>query len=116
MNMTDLSNSGTNGRRRLGTSELYVSPVAFGSWPIAGMTSLGVNDNDSLATIEEAIECGINFIDTAHCYGVDGESEVLIGQAIQGKRNDMILASKGGIHWDAQGVRHFDARPEKIIG
>ena len=104
------------GLRQLGESELYVTPVAFGSWPIAGMTSLEVNDDDSLATIHQAIDRGINFIDTAHCYGAQGESETLIGQAIQSRRDDLILASKGGIHWDAQAVRHFNGRQEKIIG
>ena len=88
--------------RQLGQTELLITPVAFGSWPIAGMTSLEVNDADSLATIGEAIECGINFIDTAHCYGVHGESERLIGKAIKGKRDQLVLASKGGIHWDGQ--------------
>lgn len=102
-------------KRQLGNTELRVSPVALGCWPIAGMTSLDVNDKDSSATIKEAIDCGIDFIDTAHCYGLNGESESLIGKAIKGKRDDLILASKGGIHWDAQAVRHFDGRPERII-
>ncbi len=102
-------------KRRLGTSDIFVTPVAFGSWPIAGMTSLEVNDVDSLATIDEAIECGINFIDTAHCYGAKGESELLIGRAIKGKRDQLVLASKGGIHWDDQGVRHYCGRPERLI-
>jgi len=92
-----------------------VSPVALGCWPIAGMTSLDVNDQDSLATIEAAIDCGLNFLDTAHCYGAHGESEVLIGQAIQGKRDALVLASKGGIHWDSKCIRHYDGRPERII-
>lgn len=102
-------------RRQLGESHLQVSPVAFGGWPIAGMTSLDVNDRDSRKTIVEAVDCGINFIDTAHCYGINGESEKLIGQAIQPFRDDLVLASKAGIHWDSHGVRHFDGRPETII-
>ncbi|MFK7770220.1 MAG: aldo/keto reductase [Mariniblastus sp.] len=112
--MTNASNS-TSELRRLGTTDLFVTPVAFGSWPIAGMTSLEVNDADSLATITEAIDCGINFIDTAHCYGTSGESERLIGKAIAGKRDALVLASKGGIHWDDQGVRHYDGNPKRLI-
>ena len=107
-----------DGRRRLGQTDLYVSPVALGCWPIAGMTSLDVNDKDSLATLAAAIDCGINFIDTAHCYGADGESETLIGKAIRdrgSKRDDLVIASKGGIHWDAQGIRHYDGSPKRII-
>lgn len=103
--------------RRLGNSDLLVSPVALGCWPIAGMTSLNVNDQDSLATITAAIEHGINFIDTAHCYGIDGESERLVGQAIRTQeRESLIIASKGGIHWDAQGVRHYGGSAKRIVG
>jgi aryl-alcohol dehydrogenase-like predicted oxidoreductase len=101
--------------RQLGQSNLWVSPVALGCWPIAGMTSLDVNDADSLATIEEAIQHGLNFLDTAHCYGAGGESELLIGQAIKGKRDRLVLASKGGIHWDSDSIRHYDGRPERIV-
>lgn len=102
-------------RRQLGRSELYVCPVALGCWPIAGMTSLDVNDSDSIATIEEAIDCGLNFLDTAHCYGTDGESEKLVGRAIKGKRDRLVLASKGGIHWDEFSVRHYDGRPQRLV-
>ena len=111
-----MNSADTNGQfRRLGKTDILVSPVAFGAWPIAGMTSLDVNDDDSLKTIHESIEQGVNFIDTAHCYGAGGESEKLIGQAIKGKRDQLVIASKGGIHWDSAGVRHFDGRPERLI-
>jgi aryl-alcohol dehydrogenase-like predicted oxidoreductase len=101
--------------RQIGDTDIYVSPVAFGAWPIAGMTSLGVNEADSLATIKTAIESGINFIDTAHCYGATGESEKLIGRAVAQERERLVIASKGGIHWDTQIVRHYDGRPETLI-
>jgi aryl-alcohol dehydrogenase-like predicted oxidoreductase len=94
--------------RPLGNSGLLVSPVALGCWPIAGMTSLGVNDRDSKATIDAALEAGINFLDTAYIYGADGESERLIGQAIKGRRDKLVIATKGGIHWGPQGERVFD--------
>jgi aryl-alcohol dehydrogenase-like predicted oxidoreductase len=94
--------------RPLGNSGLLVSPVALGCWPIAGMTSLDVNDRDSRATIDAALAAGINFLDTAYIYGRDGESERLIGEAIRGQRDQVVIATKGGIHWDAQGERVFD--------
>lgn len=94
---------------------IMVSQVGLGCWPIAGMTSLDVNDDDSRKTIRAAIDSGINFLDTAHCYGIDGQSETLIGDVIANCRNDVVIASKGGIHWDAQGVRHYNGHPEKII-
>jgi len=102
-------------RRQIGTSGIYVSPVAFGTWPIAGMTSLEVNEIDSLETIRAAVDSGINFIDTAHCYGANGESEKLIGKAIAQDREQLVIASKGGIHWDQDVVRHYDGRPQTLI-
>ena len=68
--------------RLLGASGIRVSAVALGCWPIAGMTSGGVTERDSLATIEACFELGINFLDTAYAYGMDGESEHLIGRAV----------------------------------
>ncbi len=102
-------------KRRIGKTDLYVTPVALGCWPIAGMTSLDVNDTDSIATIHAAIDSGINFLDTAHCYGIDGESERLIGQAISSRRDELVIASKGGIHWDSNRVRHYDGSKERLI-
>ena len=59
----------TTERRPLADTGIPISPVAMGCWPIAGMTSLNVNEADSLATLEAAVEAGINFFDTAYCYG-----------------------------------------------
>ena len=101
--------------RQLGKTEIFISPVALGCWPIAGMTSLDVNDEDSMATIRAALDTGINFLDTAYCYGAHGESERLIGRAIKGRRNEVVIASKGGIHWDSDLKQQNDARPERIL-
>lgn len=79
------------------------------------MTSLNVNDDDSKATIHAALDCGINFLDTAFCYGANGESEKLIGEAIVGRRDEVVIATKGGIHWDSEVVRHNDGSPDRII-
>ncbi|HEX3868919.1 MAG TPA: aldo/keto reductase [Pirellulales bacterium] len=101
-------------RRQLGTTDLYVSPIALGCWPIAGMTSLAVNDADSLATISACFDLGINFLDTAYCYGADGESERLIARALGSRRDEIVIATKGGIHWDADGKQVVDGRPERL--
>ena len=61
--------------RTLGRTGIEVSEVALGCWPIAGLTSPGTNEADSLATIRACFELGINHLDTAYCYGRDGESE-----------------------------------------
>lgn len=101
-------------RRRLGTTDLEVSPVALGCWPIAGMTSLDVNDQDSLETLAACRDVGINFLDTAFCYGAHGESERLIGRALGSCRDDFVIATKGGIHWDPDGDRGVDGRPATL--
>ncbi len=106
-------------RRPLGKTEIEVSPVAMGCWPIAGMTSLGVNDADSLATLHAAIDDGVNFFDNAYGYGANGESERLLGRALKDRdasqRQSLVIASKAGMHWEANGERKFDASPQRIV-
>ncbi|MBM4004687.1 MAG: aldo/keto reductase [Planctomycetes bacterium] len=110
----DATRSRSSVTRAVGGSDLRVTPVALGCWPIAGITSLDVNDEDSLATIRACFDSGINFLDTAYCYGRDGESERLIARAIGPHRDAFVLASKAGIHWDARGERQFDASPATL--
>jgi aryl-alcohol dehydrogenase-like predicted oxidoreductase len=100
--------------RPLGNSGIQVSAVALGCWPIAGMTSPGANPEDSLATIRACFELGINHLDTAYCYGRFGESEELIGQALRGRRDEMVIATKGGLHWDDEGKMAHDASPATL--
>ncbi len=101
--------------RQLGSSDLVVSPVSLGTWPMAGVTSLDVNDDDSLATLRACAELGINFIDTAYCYGSQGESENLVRRALAESRDQFLLASKCGIHYNTEGNQTGDARPETIL-
>ena len=60
-----------------------------------------------------ALDHGINFLDTAYAYGVDGESEQMVGEVIAGRRNDVVVATKGGIHRVGKG-QDFDSRPETL--
>jgi aryl-alcohol dehydrogenase-like predicted oxidoreductase len=100
--------------RGLGNTEIRISAVALGCWPIAGMTSPGVNDDDSLATIRACFDLGINHLDTAYCYGRRGESERLIARALEGRRDELVLATKGGLHWGADGRQQRDASPATL--
>ena len=111
---TDASKPPTSELRRLGATDIWVTPVALGCWPIAGMTSLDVNDADSVATLEAAVDAGINFLDTAFAYGVNGESERLIAKTLGHRRDELVIATKGGITWDAQLQRTLDGRPETL--
>ncbi|MDP7014471.1 MAG: aldo/keto reductase [Pirellulaceae bacterium] len=105
--------SGESGRA-LGQTDIRISPVAMGCWPIAGMTSLDVNDADSRRTLRAAFESGVNFFDTAYCYGAAGESERLIGSELADCRDELVIATKGGLHWDDNVERRFDASPASL--
>ena len=101
-------------RRPLGSSGLRVSSVALGCWPIAGMTSLGVTETESLKTVHAAIDSGINFLDTAYCYGADGVSERLVGKAIAGRRDSVVVATKCGVHWGPETKHVLDGNPDRL--
>ncbi|MEM9413661.1 MAG: aldo/keto reductase [Planctomycetota bacterium] len=100
--------------RELGSSGIKVSTVAMGCWPIAGMTSLNVNTEDSLKTLYAAFDSGINFFDTAHCYGLDGGSEKLVGKLMEGRQDQVVVATKCGVHWDGQGEKVVDGSASRI--
>src|SRR5262249_2153532 len=97
--------------RQLGQTEVHVTPVAMGCWPITGITSIDVNECDSLATLTAALDAGINFFDTAFCYGHHGESERMIARALGARRDEIVIATKGGIHWE-NGKQGRDGSPE----
>ena len=100
--------------RPLGTTGLKVSPVSLGCWPMAGMSSPGTSENDSLATIRACLDLGINHLDTAYCYGMSGESEQLVGRAIAGHRHEFVIATKGGIQWAPERKQVLDASPRTL--
>jgi aryl-alcohol dehydrogenase-like predicted oxidoreductase len=100
--------------RLLGNSGIQVSAVSLGCWPIAGMTSPGVNDEDSLATIRACLNLGVNHLDTAYCYGREGQGERLIARALGSRRREVVLATKAGQHWDDQGQLRHDASPATL--
>ena len=93
---------------------LKISEIAFGAWPIAGMTSPGVTEDESLAAIRACFEVGINHLDTAYMYGSDGQSEKLIAKALGNRRGEMVIATKGGLHWGPDKEQVYDARPETL--
>ncbi|MBX9792300.1 MAG: aldo/keto reductase [Pirellulales bacterium] len=100
--------------RRLGLTDLCVSAVGFGAWPISGMSSVDVNDSDSLATIAACLDAGINFFDTAYCYGEQGESERLLARALGSHRDEIVLATKGGIEWAPGRKQVLDSSPARL--
>jgi aryl-alcohol dehydrogenase-like predicted oxidoreductase len=80
--------------RPLGRTGWNVSEISFGAWAIGGFWGK-VSDQDSLAALNQAIDCGVNFIDTADVYG-DGRSERLIAQLKKSRKEEIIVATKAG--------------------
>lgn len=80
--------------RQLGRSTLKVSVISMGCWALAGDSTWGPQEkSNSIATIHAALDAGINFFDTAEAYG-NGYSEEVLGEALAGRRNQVIIASK----------------------
>lgn len=79
---------------KLGKTDLSVSKIALGCWGFAGGDMWGAQDEaDSIATVNAALEAGINFFENAQGYG-NGYSEEVLGKALQGRRHEAIIATK----------------------
>ncbi len=87
--------------RPLGNSSLSASIVGLGTWVLGGGAAWGADTDDaeSIRAIQAAIDSGINLIDTAPAYGW-GRSEDVVGKAIRGRRDGLILATKCGLWTD----------------
>ena len=87
--------------RSLGQSGIEASVVALGAWAIGGWYWGGTDETQSIDAIHAALDTGINFIDTAPAYGL-GRSEVIVGKAIAGRRDKVVIATKCGVVWHTQ--------------
>jgi aryl-alcohol dehydrogenase-like predicted oxidoreductase len=82
--------------RKLGRSDLQVSTVGLGTWAIGNDFWGQVDDDESVRALRAGLDAGINFIDTAPAYGA-GHAEEVVGRAIAGRRDDVVVATKVGI-------------------
>src|SRR5215472_4997853 len=80
--------------RPLGRTGWKVSEISFGAWAIGGAWG-AVSDSESLAALHQAIDCGVNFIDTADVYGM-GRSERLVAQLKHERKEEIVVATKAG--------------------
>ena len=99
-------------KRKLGRQGLEVSELGLGCM---GMSQFygPRDDNESVATLERAVELGINFFDTADVYGV-GHNEELVGKALKKYRDRVIIATKFGNQVAPDGKRSINGRPEYV--
>lgn len=92
--------------RRLGNSDMHITPIGFGAWAIGGggwAFAWGSQDDaDSVAAIREALDLGVNWIDTAAVYGL-GHSEEVVAKALEGVAKRPFVFTKCGRVWDENG-------------
>jgi aryl-alcohol dehydrogenase-like predicted oxidoreductase len=103
--------------RRLGTSNLHITPIGFGAWAIGGSGwefAWGEQDDrDSIAAIHEALDAGINWIDTAAVYGL-GHSEEVVARALEGVRDRPYVFTKCSMVWDERWEIGHSLKPDSI--
>jgi aryl-alcohol dehydrogenase-like predicted oxidoreductase len=83
--------------RRLGNSGIDVSVIGHGTWQLGSDFFGDVDEAEAIRAIQASIDHGVNLIDTAPGYGSDAESEKLVGRAIEGRRDKVVLSTKLGI-------------------
>ena len=81
-----------------------VSRIGLGTWAIGGWMWGGSDDTVSITTIRKAVDLGINLIDTAPVYGF-GHAEEIVGHALEGVRDRVVIATKVGLEWSGGQVR-----------
>jgi aryl-alcohol dehydrogenase-like predicted oxidoreductase len=86
----------------LGSSGVEVSRVVFGAWAIGGWMWGGADEGEAVAAIRQAVELGVTTIDTAPIYGF-GRSEEIVGRAIEGIRDKVVIVTKCGLRWEYEG-------------
>ncbi len=88
----------------IGQSGIEASVVALGTWVMGGWMWGGADEDESVAAVHAALDAGINFLDTAPIYGF-GHSEIVVGRALKGRRDAVVLATKVGMVPNAPGGR-----------
>jgi len=105
--------------RKFGNTDLTVSEIGFGMWPIGGTIKAGdygvVDQSEAIKAIHRAMELGITLFDTAPAYG-DGHGEAVLGEALAGNRGASIITTKCAVRWN-HGTKSWitDSSKESIL-
>ena len=103
--------------KRLGKSDLFITPVGFGSWAVGGggwQFAWGEqDDSQSIAAIHRALDLGMNWIDTAAVYGL-GHSEEIVSKAVAGVSNQPYIFTKCSLVWDKTGTITHSLKRDSI--
>ena len=105
-------------RRRVGESDLEITPVGIGTAPIGSGRDWPAwwgpqDEGESVRTIDAALDAGVNWIDTAPFYGW-GRAEDIVGRALAGRRDEVLVFTKCGTIPDDERGDRMDLRPETI--
>lgn len=107
-------------KRKLGGSELYVNPVGLGCMGFSHASGDPTEKSVAVKTLREAWEIGYNFFDTAEAYtgvypdGTISYNEELVGEALKGIRDKVVLVTKMGVHHNPDRSLRLDSSPETI--
>ena len=93
-------------KRKIGAYGTLASAIGLGTWAIGGWMWGGTDEAQSIETIRASIEEGVSLIDTAPAYG-QGLSEEIVGKAIKGRRDKVVIATKLGLVWHTGKGSHF---------
>jgi len=104
--------------RKLGFTDLHLTEIGFGAWALGGDGwAFGwgpQDDTESIAAIRKALDLGVNWIDTAAIYG-HGHSETVVAKAVEGIRDEVIIATKCSIVWDEKGETSCNLTAKSIM-
>ncbi len=100
--------------REIGKSGIKATAVGLGTWAMGGWMWGGTDEDQSVNAVQAAIAEGITLIDTAPAYGM-GKSEELVGRALKGRRDKVVLATKCGLVWHTNSGSYFFDQEDKPI-
>lgn len=101
-------------QREFGRTGITCSAIGLGTWAIGGAMWGGADDAASRRAIDAALDAGVTLIDSAPGYGL-GHAETLVGEAIRGRRDRVVLATKCGLNWHhGRGPYFFEQYGRKV--